>query len=109
MLLLLAVKDSQTRANHLCSPSAAAVLKPLLAYIGTSTQPSSAAGTLGLIIHHVIWQQGLLQSSMTSLAMHSTALGADTSGHESQLVPCMEHVVMLQLLADELEDPAATR
>ncbi len=108
MLLLLATKDSHAKASGFCL-SAAAVLSPLLAYVSKASDPSAAAGTLGLIIHHVIWQQGLLQPAMTSLTMHIYAVGAATCTDRTEPAACMEHVVMLQLLADELEDPAAAR
>ncbi|DBA95944.1 TPA: hypothetical protein ACH3X1_001465 [Trebouxia sp. C0004] len=103
-LLLLAAKDSPPRASLLCSPSAAALLSPLLTYTATCPQPSAAAGTLGLIIHHVIWQQNLLQAAMTSLTLYSSQR---TCQQVLRLQPCLEHVVIIQLLADELEDPVA--
>ncbi len=106
-LLLLAAKDSPPRASSLCSPSAAALLRPLLTYIASCSQPSAAAGTLGLIIHHVIWQQNLLQAAMTSLMLYSTHTGPQNCQQVFRLEPCLEHIIMLQLLADELEDPAA--
>lgn len=108
-LLLLAVKGSQPRASSLCSPSAAALLSPLLTYIASCSQPSAAAGTLGLIIHHVIWQQNLLQAAMTSLMHYSSHTEPPTCQQVLRLEPCLEHVVILQLLADELEDPVAAR
>jgi len=104
-LLLLAAKDSQPRASSLCSPSAAALLGSLLTYIASCSQPSAAAGTLGLIIHHVIWQQNLLQAAMTSLMHYSSHTGPQKCQQMLRLEPCLEHVIMLQLLADELEDP----
>ena len=104
-LLLLAAKDSQPRASSLCSPSAAALLSSLLTYIASCSQPSAAAGTLGLIIHHVIWQQNLLQAAMTSLMHYSSHTGPQKCQQMLRLEPCLEHVIMLQLLADELEDP----
>ncbi|KAL0023730.1 hypothetical protein WJX79_008961 [Trebouxia sp. C0005] len=108
-LLLLAAKDAPPRASSLCSPSAASLLSPLLNYIASSSQPSAAAGTLGLIIHHVIWQQSLLQAAMTSLMRYSSR-GPQNCLQVLRLEPCLEHVIMLQLLADELEDPVdATR
>ena len=106
-LLLLAAKDSPARASGLCSPSAAALLSPLLTYIASCSQPSAAAGTLGLIIHHVIWQQNLLQAAITSLMHYSIHTGPQICQRVLRLEPCLEHVIMLQLLADELEDPVA--
>lgn len=111
MLVLLATKDSHLRAKTLCSPKGAAVLRPLLASTAScmrSSQPSSAAGVLGLIVHHSIWQQGLLQDAVVSLASpDATVSGRCATSMASTL--CMEQVVLLQLLADELEDPAISR
>lgn len=111
MLVLLAGKDSHHRAKTLCSPKGAAVLRPLLAWTASlmrSSQPSSAAGVLGLIVHHSIWQQGLLQDAMVSLASPDDAKSGRCAMSMASIL-CSEQVVLLQLLADELEDPAISR
>ena len=108
-LILQATKSSKTRAEQLCHGPAAAALASLLWYVRVAEQSSSMASTLGLIVHHVIWQWVLLGPAMVSLTvLHSQGLGA-CSGGKVDLAVCKEHVTMLQLLADELEQPTANR
>ena len=108
-LLLLATKDSFTRASSLCSPAAASsILSPLLLYICSSQEPTAAACTLGLLIHHVIFQQGLLQAAMTALAIQQYS-ETRHSGDRMRQPPSRQQIVLLQLLADELESPAGNR
>ena len=103
-LLLLITKNSNSCASSLCTqlPS---VLSPLLQYISSTSEPTAAAGTLGLLIHHVIFQQGLLQAAMTALAAQQD--GAQRNRMQQPL--CVQQVVLLQLLAAELEEPAGSR
>ena len=80
----------------------------MLQHISSSEEPSAAAGTLGLLIHHALFQQGLLQAAMTALG--SIAQGSAAAGGKClQKSLCRQQVVMLQLLADELEGPASSR
>lgn len=103
-LLLLITKNSNTCAHSLCTqlPS---VLTPLLQHISSASEPTAAAGTLGLLIHHVIFQQGLLQAAMTALPLQQ---GSALSNRTQQPL-CGQQIVLLQLLAAELEEPAGSR
>lgn len=103
-LLLLITKNSNLCAHSLCTQSPS-VLSPLLQYISRASEPTAAAGALGLLIHHVIFQQGLLQAAMTSLALQQGTV----EGHRTQQPLCEQQSVLLQLLAAELEEPAGSR
>lgn len=104
VLLLLITKNTNACANSLCTqlPS---LLNPLLDSISRNTEHTAAAGTLGLLIQHVILQQGLLQTAMITLAKQQGSGGRDRTQHPL----CRQQVVLLQLLAAELEAPAGSR
>lgn len=97
-LLLLATKDSLARASSICTSTATTILSPLLQYISSSQEPTSVAGTLGLLLHHVVFQQGLLPAAMAALPVSRT-----------QQQSCQQQITLLQLLADELENPVDNR
>ncbi|KAL3153844.1 hypothetical protein ABBQ32_013419 [Trebouxia sp. C0010 RCD-2024] len=103
VLLLLITKNTNACANSLCTqlPS---LLNPLLDSISRNTEHTAAAGTLGLLIQHVILQQGLLQTAMITLAKQQGSGGRDRTQHPL----CRQQVVLLQLLAAELEAPAGS-
>ena len=64
---------------------------------------------MGLIVHHVIWQSDLMGSAMASLAVLYSKATAACIEFKVDSAVCQEHVTMLQLLADELEQPTANR
>ena len=104
MLLLLITKNSETCAHSLCSQSPS-LLAPLLHHISIASQPTAAAGTLGLLVHHVIFQKGLLQAAMTTLPLQQ---GKSQSNRIQQPL-CGQQVLLLQLLTAELEEPGSSR
>lgn len=66
---------------------------------------------MGLIAHHVIWQQGLLELALRSLSQLQIQLsaGPQPEGKQDATALCNEQVILLQLLAGELEEPTGSR
>lgn len=104
LLLLLITRNINACATSLCTQSPS-LLNPLLDSISSNTEPTAAAGTLGLLIYHVIFQQGLLRTAITSLAVQQ----GDAQSSKIQQPLCGQQIVLLQLLAAELEEQAGSR
>lgn len=110
MLLLTACKDSDIHTNILFSQQGAHIMRHLLHHVTQTEEASPAADTLGILVHQIAYQQGHLpdlligmaaeQTTRTSASSVSEDGGLTVSGH----AVCVEQVIALQLLADELEN-----
>ena len=116
MLLLTACQGSPARSRSLFGLEGAEVITALLHNLPQSAEGSQTTDTVGLLLHHIAYRQGLLSSLLTSISarLSTLATASDSASPVQTSVPeslpgvsyavHLEEVTALQLLAEELEN-----